>query len=235
MNLSISWNKDNYQEFIIYLKSLGEDSYKNFNKKLVSTKYETLGIRIPLLRKIASEIFRGEYQEFLEVAGSTYYEEVMIKGFVIGKIKNLEEFMIYFNSYLDLIDNWAICDCVCNSLKIISKNKEYFLDVIDSLVKSSKVYNVRAGFVLLLSFYVEEEYIDIILKYLNEIKSDEYYINMAKAWLLCEVFVKHQDKGLSFLSSNQLDKFTVNKAISKIRDSYRVSKETKDMILAYKK
>lgn len=235
MNLNISWNKDNYQEFIRYLINLGEDSYKDFNKKVITTNYETLGIRIPLLRKIASEIFKGEYQEFLEISDSTYYEEVMIKGFVIGKIKEIDEFMMYFNSYLDLIDNWAICDCFCNSLKIINKNKNYFLNIIDALVKSNNLYYIRVGLVLLLSFYVEEEYIDIILKYLEKIKSNEYYVNMAKAWLLCEVFVKYQDKGLKFLMNNQLDKFTINKAISKIRDSYRVSKETKDMILAYKK
>ena len=40
---------------------------------------------------------------------------------------------------------------------------------------------------------------------------------------------------IKFLEKNDLDKFTQNKAIQKIRESYRVSKEEKENILKYKK
>ena len=38
-----------------------------------------------------------------------------------------------------------------------------------------------------------------------------------------------------YLNKNKLNKFTINKAISKCRDSYRVTKEDKEMLLQYKK
>lgn len=235
MKLDIVWNKDNYLEFITYLKSIREEEYKKFHSGITPTKYEILGIRLPILRGIAKEIVKGDYQSFLKEAKHTYYEEVMVQGLVIAHIKDIEELMKYFYRYVDLIDNWALCDTFCNSLKIVNKRLDYFWDIILKLVYSEKEYNVRVGFILMLGYYVKEEYITDIFYYLDTIKSEEYYINMAKAWLLCEVFIKYQKEALEYLENNHLDKFTVNKAISKIRDSYRVSKEMKEYILKYKK
>jgi len=234
MNLSV-WNDSKYLEYIKYLKSISEEEYKKFNSKIIFTNYEMLGIRLPILRKIAKEIIKGDYKSFLNISGNTYYEEVMIYLLVVASLKSIDELMIYFDNVLSLIDNWALCDSFCGSLKIIEKNKDYFLVIIDDLLKSKETYKIRVGFVLLLNYYVKEEHLDIIFKYLDNIKSEEYYINMAKAWLLCEVFIKYQDYGFKYLINNELDSFTINKAISKIRDSYRVSKNVKDSILIYKK
>ena len=38
-----------------------------------------------------------------------------------------------------------------------------------------------------------------------------------------------------YLENHNLNTFTINKAISKCRDSYRVSKEDKEVLLKYKK
>lgn len=228
-------NKDKYLEYVDYLKNIREEEYKKFNLKIITTNYEMLGIRLPILRSIAKEISKGDYKSFLNMAGSIYYEEVMIYLLVVASIKSLDELMIYFDASIKLIDNWALCDTFCGSLKIVEKNKDYFLNIIDNLLNSKEVYRIRVGFVLLLNYYVSEEYLDLIFNYLDTINSREYYVNMAKAWLLCEVFVKYQDRGLKYLENNKLDTFTINKAISKIRDSYRVSEEIKDMILKYRK
>lgn len=234
MDLSV-WDNNKYLEYIKYLKSISEESYKKFNSKIIFTNYEMLGIRLPKLRSITKEITKGDYKAFLRISGSTYYEEVMIYLLVVASLKSIDELMLYWDKALSLIDNWALCDSFCGSLKLVEKNKDYFLNVIDKLLKSKEVYNIRVGFVLLLNYYVSEDYLNLIFKYLDDIKSDEYYINMAKAWLLCEVFTKYQDISLKYLKKNKLDRFTINKAISKIRDSYRVSKDVKDSILIYKK
>ena len=235
MELNVIWNKEKYHEFINYLKAIKEEKYKEFHSKLTTTKYEILGIRLPVLRNIANEIFKGNYKSFLEICDTNYYEEVMIKGLVIAKIKNVDELMIYFDSFVNLIDNWAINDTFCNSLKIVSRNKEYFLKIIDNLIKSNEVYKIRVGLILLLSYYVETNYLDIIFNYIDNINSNEYYVNMARAWLICEVFVKYESYTLKYLENNNLDKFTLNKAISKIIDSYRVSNDMKIYILKFRK
>mgnify|MGYP003305544549 CR=1 FL=1 len=52
-----------------------------------------------------------------------YYEEIMLKGMIIGLNKKLEWKNIerYINEFVPKIDNWAICDTFCSSLKIINK------------------------------------------------------------------------------------------------------------------
>lgn len=235
MELNIKWDKNKYEEFTLYLKSISDVKYKEFQKKLTPTKYEILGIRLPILRHISKEIFKGDYKSFLKVCKSNYYEEVMIKLLVIAKMSDIDEVMKYFYDAIYLIDNWALCDTFCNSLKIVGKNKEYFLNIIKELINSSKPFNIRVGLILLLSYYVEEDYLSLIYNTLDSIKSEEYYVNMASSWLLCEVFVKFQASTLKYLEHNNLNKFIINKGISKIRDSYRVDKNIKDMILKYKR
>lgn len=231
----INWNEKTYQKFLLYLESLKDIKYQEFNKKIVLTKYPMLGIKIPALRSLAQEIKKGAYQDFLKYAKNTYLEEILLKGLVIAKITNLDELIPYFNAYLDLMDNWCVVDTFCNSLKIVSENKDIFLKIIAKLIETKEEYKVRTGLVLLLNFYVEKPYLSLIFNYLDTIKSDLYYLNMASAWLLCEVFIKYPKETLTYLEKNNLNDFTMNKTISKIRDSYRVSKETKDYLLKYKR
>lgn len=125
--LPTQWNKRTYQEFLKYLNDISEQNYKEFHSKLCFTKYEILGIRVPILRKIAKQISKTNYQEFLKLCSNTYYEEVFIGCLVISHIKDETIFLKYFNNYLSKIDNWAICDTFCNSLKIVNTNpNKYF-------------------------------------------------------------------------------------------------------------
>ena len=58
MDLNLTqWDELSYQSFKKYLFSIKEDKYKEFSSKLTKTKYSILGIRVPVLRKIAKEIF----------------------------------------------------------------------------------------------------------------------------------------------------------------------------------
>ncbi len=230
---NINWEKD-YNLFLDYLYSIKDIKYKEFNSKIITTNYEILGIRIPILKKISKEIFKGDYKSFLNIPNK-YYEIVMLKGFIIGCINNLQELDNYFNDFIKLIDNWAICDSFCASLKIVKTNREYFLTIIYKLVNLKSEYIIRVGLVLLLDYYVLKEYLEDIFNILNKINSDLYYVNMAKSWLICEVFTKYEKEALLFLENNNLDKFTINKAISKIRDSYKVSEKMKKYVLKFKK
>ena len=64
-------------------------------------------------------------------------------------------------------------------------------------------------------------------------KEKEYYVNMAVAWLCCELMIKSRKEFLAYLKHHKLNDFTINKAISKCRDSFRVSQEDKEMLLKY--
>lgn len=227
------WTKEDYKEFKKYLKEIGEENYKIFHKKLTPTKYEILGIRVPIQRKIAKEISKGNVISFLALCETDYYEEINIEGFVIANLK--ENFDLYFDKFIEKIDNWATCDSFCNSIKQIEKNKEKYFKKITELLKETHPFKVRVGVVLLLSYYVEEKYIKEIILKIEEIKREEYYINMAIAWLIAECFIKYPKITMPYIKENNLSSFTQNKTISKIRDSYRVSKEIKEELKKYRK
>lgn len=231
-----TWNEEDYGKFIKYLINLQDIDYKRFHSSLVlNSKYEMIGIRMPVMRKIAKNISKSNIEEFLQYVQDKYYEEVMIQGLVISYIKEENQFYKHFKTYINKIDNWAICDSFCNSIKIIRKYEEkYFKYAIKSAL-SKEEFISRIGLVMILNHFIKKENLDIIFDVLNRIESDKFYINMAEAWLLCEMYIKFPKETMNFLEKNNLNKFTQNKAISKIHDSYRISKEEKNLLNNFRK
>ena len=231
------WNKENYEKFVKYLLSLQDKKYKEFHSSLVlNSKYEMIGIRVPIMRDIAKNIAKwGNIEDFLKYAENRYYEEVMIQGFVISHIKDESLFNKYFQTFIKKIDNWAICDSFCSSIKIIRKYEEKYFKNAIKFALNNKEFISRVGLVMILNHFINKKNLDIIFETLNKIKSDKFYINMAEAWLLCEMFIKFPKETKAFFEKNNLNKFTQNKAISKIHDSYRISEDEKELLNKLKK
>lgn len=214
----------------ILIKKLKENKdlkYKEFNSKIISTKYPMIGVKTPILKNIAKEISKKDYKTFLQNKNTDYYETVLIEGFVISNIKDIKEALIYFDKFIKKIDNWAICDMTVSSMKIVKKNKDIFKDKIKEYLNSKEEFTVRVGIILLLDYYLEEEYLDEVFSLIDNIKREEYYINMAIAWLISIALIKYKDKTLKYLKVCNLDDFTYNKALQKARESKRISKEDK--------
>ena len=230
------WNNETYKEFLEYLLSLEDKKYKDFNKSIVlNSKYIMIGIRLPIMRDIAKKIAKTNIEEFLNYAGNKYYEEIMIQGLVISHIKDEKLFYKYFNEYIKKVDNWALCDSFCSSIKLVRKYEDKYFNECINLSLNNKEFISRVGLIIILNHFVNENNLNKIYNLLNEINSDKFYINMAQAWLICELYIKYPKETLLFIKNNKLNKFTQNKAISKIHDSYRVSKEEKDFLNKYRK
>ena len=231
------WNKENYKKFVKYLVSEQDIKYKKFHSSLVlNSKYEIIGIRVPVMRNIAREIAaRGDIEEFLKYAQDKYYEEVMIQGFVISHIKDEKKFYKYFKKYINKIDNWALCDSFCNSIKIVRKHSEKYFEEAVKCALDKKEFISRVGLVLILDYFIFLFNLEKIFKVMNEIQSDKFYINMAESWLICEIYIKFPKETEEILKKNNLNKFTQNKAISKIHDSYRIGKDEKELLNKYRK
>ena len=58
---------------------------------------------------------------------------------------------------------------------------------------------------------------------------------MAIAWLLCELMIKYRDLCLNYLTKSKLDDFTINKAIQKMNESFRITKEDKEYLKTLKR
>lgn len=232
MNFSnTSWDKQTYKQFRQWLLKHQDIKYRDFYSKLILNEMPLIGIRTPLLHCIAKDISKGTYQDFFTYNRHYYYEENMIHGLILGYVQ------IDFQKRLELIEqflpynvNWAINDCVCANLKQFKTNQEIGFLWIKKLLKSNNSWNIRFGVVLLLNHYINDCYIDIVLKLSQEQYVNHYYVNMAIAWLLSICYIKYPEKIEMLLKKNVLDQWIQNKTISKIRDSHRVSKEKKDYL-----
>ena len=239
MNINLSekriWKKDDYEKYIDYLISLQDIKYKEFHSSLVlNSRYEMIGIRVPIMREIAKQIAKGNIEDFLKCAKNHYYEEVMIQGLVISHIKDEKIFYNYFEDYIKKIDNWALCDSFCSSIKIIRKYEEKYFAKAVGLSLCDEEFLSRVGLVMILNHFISQENLEIIFDTLNRVESDKFYINMAEAWLVCEMYIKFPKQTDMFLKKNNLNKFTQNKTISKINDSYRVDKKSKEQLKKYR-
>lgn len=233
---NLVWNEKKYQEFVQYLETQKEnEKFIKFSKKLIFTKYKMIGIKVPVLRRIAKEIIQTDILSFLEVSKDNTYEEVMLQGLVISYIKDIDISLKYFNQFIKKIDNWSICDVCVSSMKIVQKNKKIFFNQIKKYLKRKDEFIVRVGIILLLDYYIDDDNIDEIFSLIDNLNREEYYINMAMAWLISVCFIKQREKTIFYLKNNHLNQFTYHKAIQKMIESLRISEKDKSMLKKMKR
>lgn len=215
---------------------LADEGYRQFHSKLVPGTDNVLGVRLPKLRELAKELAKGDWRGYIAVAQAAYYEEVMLQGLVIAYAKaDIEEVLRYVAAFVPKINNWAVCDSFCTSLKITQRHRAQVWDFLQPYLGSQKEFELRFGVVMLLGFYIADEYIDQVLALLDSAKHDGYYVKMAVAWALSVCFVKYPEKTMAYLQNSTIDDFTYNKALQKITESFRVDKETKILIRSMKR
>lgn len=211
------------------LFSLADEKYKEFHGGLCPGVNNIIGVRVPALRSLAKKIIKEDWRKYLKEAEDQYYEEVMLQGMVIGLAKmDIEERLTYLAGFIPKIDNWAVCDVTCAGLKSTAKNLKKVWEFLQKYLNSDKEFEVRFAVVIILDYYIQEEYIYRVFEKLDSVHHEAYYVKMAVAWAVSICYIKYPEKTYSYLESCKLDNFTFNKAIQKIRESYRVPKEDKE-------
>ncbi len=217
------------------LEELAQEKYRAFSASLTPGKENILGVRIPLLRKMAAKIIKEDWRTYLKTASDASMEEVMLQGMVIGRCKaDTEEILSLAAAFIPKIDCWPVCDTFCSGLKNVIAQKERVWDFIQPYFYSSKEYEIRFGVVMLL-YYLEPEYAPRAFEHFDRIKHEGYYVKMAVAWVLSMYYVKLPEITMRYLNKNDLDHFTYNKTLQKITESLKVDPETKKVIRAMKR
>lgn len=213
------------------LFKLKDPKYQKFQSALMPTVDSNMiiGVRTPALKKLSKEIFKeNKYDSFLNTLPHKYYEENNIHAFLIGQIKDYDSCIKELNRFLPYVNNWATCDSMyCVSFK---RNKDKLIKDIKKWLKSKETYTVRFGIGMLMGLYLDEDFKPEHLKLVSKVKSDEYYVNMMKAWYFATALAKQYDETLPYFENKVLDDFTHRKAISKCIDSYRIDEKTKEYL-----
>lgn len=222
------------------LALLADEKYKEFNKKLTpDTKKELLGIRIPDLKSLAKQVVKEyDWKYWIEnESKENYFEEVILQGLVLAYGKDsFNDKIPYIKNFVPKIDSWAISDTFVPALKIKSNDLEEAWNFINPYFKSEKEFDVRFAVIMLLDYYIIDEYVDKVIEILDNINHDGYYVKMSVVWCLAEIGIKFNSKLMNYLNNeNHLDKFTYNKTLQKMIESRRISDAQKDTLRKMKK
>ncbi|MBP5485959.1 MAG: DNA alkylation repair protein [Alphaproteobacteria bacterium] len=213
----------------IILNSLyaAEDAvYREFNSKLIPTvsANKIIGVRTPVLRAMARNMVKTSiYKDFIQTLPHEFFEENQLHAFIISGFNNFDLVVRAVDEFLPYVDNWATCDQM--SPKVFAKNTDKLLPCIKKWIRSKHVYTVRFAILSLMRYYMDANFDTKYADMVFGIKSDEYYINMMRAWFFATAAAKHFD--LVYPYFERLDSWTRARAIQKATESYRVSPEHK--------
>ena len=235
------------------MEALQDIKYQNFHSSLVPGCGNVLGVRMPLLRRLAKEFLAESsgfaWESYLDYVldkqnksyQDKYYEEAVLQALFIaaGKMSLAERFE-RIRAFVPKISNWAVCDLFCSSLKEARKYPQEYWQLILTYYDSSQPYEIRFAAVMTLDYFTDSAYAGQAIKLLANVRhssKEEYYVKMAVAWALSVFFVKQRELTLALLQNpdNGLDKFTHNKALQKMRESFRVTAADKALIKSLKR
>ena len=213
--------------------SLDNEEYAKFNKRIVNTQQNMLGVRMPDMRKLAKRLSRemtaNKISEMLDTLDKSAFEEVLLTGLVIDyvKIPDVERIDL-IRRYLKLVDCWGQIDTVAMTMKKF--NIDLWWKFVLECLKSKDEFVVRYGIIFAMCNFLTDEKIEQVFKTLTTIKHDGYYVKMGIAWLYATSAVKYYKQTLVEVNRFDLDPWTCKKALTKMLESYRFTDEQKAQI-----
>ena len=199
--------------------------YKDFTIKLLNDdSVEVIGVRAKDIRDIAKKVDLSILDEKTNI-----YEIRLIKALVIANSKKtFQEKLELLNKFIKQkeITNWAITDTLASAFKDFKKNLSEGMKYIKELLVNDDPFVVRLGIVFLKCYYCNDKSYKEAVELIMNTKLEHYYVKMAKAWALCEFYIYNKETKNYF---KNLDQETYKMIKQKIKDSYRISKEDKEI------
>ncbi len=210
------------------LLALQDPAYKAFIAGLLPTvdADTIIGVRTPALRTLAAQLVReGAAEPYLTIVPHDLYEENNLHASFLNAVKDPEEALPLLETFLPHVDNWATCDAL--NPKAFHKDPAPLLARVPQWLATPHVYTQRYAIGVLMQHYLGERFEPRFLAIAAQHRSDEYYVNMMRAWYVSMALVKQWDAAITLLEQGQLDPWTHRKAIQKGVESFQISKERK--------
>lgn len=186
---------------------------------------------MPDLRRFAKELIKMKKDladEFISSLPHQYYEENILHMLIISSGKDLDKVLNELDRFLPYVDNWAVCDSQVP--QVFRKYPEKVFKRIKVWTASNKTYTIRYGILILMNIFLDENFSKEHLYIVVNIKSNEYYVNMMRAWYFQTALVKQYDDAIEVIEGKYMDTLTHNKAIQKAVESKKISSETKEYL-----
>ncbi len=207
---------------------LADPEYRTFQAKLIPTLSpdRMIGVRTPALKQYAKQLIRqGNADEFLARLPHQYFDEYQLHAFILSEWKDYDRCILEVERFLPYVDNWATCDQL--SPKVFRKHLPELLERIRKWLDSGHTYTVRFGIGMLMQHYLDNAFDPEYPEMAAAVQSEEYYVNMMRAWYFATALAKQYEAVLPYLENGKLDTWTHNKTIQKAVESYRITPEQK--------
>ena len=208
-----------------------DQKYAEFIAKLIPTlpKEKFIGVRSPEYKKIVKELPDAEeVNAFMKALPHEYYEENILQGALINRIKDFDSCIEEVERFLPYVDNWAVCDGLQPT--VFRKNTAAIKRKIPEWIASEATYTRRFGMHMLMTHFLDDAFDESLLSQPADLRSEEYYVNMMTAWLFAEALTKQWEAAIAYIEERRLDKWTHNKAIQKAIESYRITDKQKEYL-----
>lgn len=204
-----------------------DPDYRDFTIKLTPSlnPKTVVGVRTPMLRKIAASLSSEETSAFMKSLPHELYEENNVHGYLIEKIKDYDACISALDEFLPYVDNWATCD-TCTP-KVLKKQPLHTKEKAYEWIADGRTYIVRYGIKTLMTFFQDDLFLPEYADKVASVKSDEYYVNMMIAWYFATLLAKQPDCAVKYLENRSLSPDVHKKTVRKAIESFRVSAQLK--------
>ncbi len=217
------------------LFDMRDEDYRDFQSKLIPTAPPDtfIGVRTPELRKYAKELSKDEgIGGFLRDLPHLYFDENQLHAFIISEIKDFGSCVGEVERFLPYVDNWATCDQM--SPKTFKRHRTELIGYVKKWIESDRTYTVRFAVGMLMEHFLDDVFDASYPEIVASVNSDEYYINMMRAWYFATALAKQYESILPLIEERRLDVWTHNKTIQKAVESYRITPDQKTYLKGLK-
>lgn len=180
-----------------------------------------LGVRMPVLREMARTMDEETKTAFLNEVPHQWHEENLLHILLINAMKDSPA---AWQAYLQLqpcIRTWALTDTL--TLKALGDN-QLLQESLKMLESSSSWIRRQAVIWIIKRGLKKDQTLDLVRQALA-VPSAEREVRLALGWMLCEGLCQNRDVFLPFLLEEDIDLQVFRTALSKCRDSRRVSRQ----------
>lgn len=214
-----------YEQILDTLRQNSNSKLAGFNNKINNSSVPAIGCTLPFVRRLAKQC---DVQDAESFPTHEFYEVDLLRGIVVSTCKlPFCDKAPKLRAFAETIENWSVCDS--STVKVPQDESELYFEFFCDMLSSPKPFVCRYGTVNLMSNFLDVDRTNVIFEKLSTITQwGHYYVDMGVAWLVATAMAKCREQTIAFMENEGrrvLDKFAYNKALQKMRESFRVSAE----------
>ena len=210
-----------YLQLLELFRQNGDESKIPSKRKIINTELKMFGCNIPFVRNASQLVTLDEAERY---PVHDYFEVDLLRSVKVADIRLPSLLLAQF---ADTIENWAVCDVPVR----LGKDKERYFAFFCDMLSSDQPFVCRYGVVNLLGKFLDEQHIGDVFARLGDITQwGHYYVDMGAAWLVATAMAHCRNQTVAFMEGDGrkiLPGSAYNKALQKMRDSFRIQPDDK--------